>query len=106
VEQGESLSLLEAAALSKGRLGDRARAELSARPTLTQYEAYFWQAFHDLTTTRAGGMGVKPIPYDRIVDYASFHGFGYTDTLILIRVIRAMDNAFLDAVRKKQQPSE
>lgn len=47
-----------------------------------------------------------PIPYDKIIEYAGFHEFSRTDTMILIRVIRAMDNAFLEAVRKKQASSE
>lgn len=47
-------------------------------------------------------MGVGPIPYESIINYARHHEVARIDTDILIRVIRAMDSAYLLALSKKR----
>lgn len=63
-------------------------------PPLHDIEWTYWQAFIDLSTERALGMG-KPgsIPWSAIHRYADEKSG--TDRETLTRIIRAMDSAFL-----------
>jgi len=100
VEQGDDLASLKAAYHLDGPQGDIAREILDEAPTLTPYETMFYRIFGDLATMRNNtAMGTGPISWDKIVAYARYHEFNRTDTDILIRVIRNMDSAFLNAIR-------
>ena len=56
------------------------------------------RAFCDLSTTRSYGMGVGPIPWNRIMEFAAWKGLGYSNTDILVEVIRAMDTVYIEWV--------
>lgn len=101
VEQGDDLANLKAAARNDGPQGDMAREVLSECPTLTPYEESFYRSFRELGTMRQVGMSAGPIPWDKIVDYARYHGFTRTDTDILIRVIENMDASWQNAIRER-----
>lgn len=62
-------------------------------PKLTPYEQGFYDNYHELGTERQIGMTVGPIPLSAIRDYADYHGYSRTQTAIMTRVIRAMDQA-------------
>jgi len=69
--------------------------EIRDRPSAVGYE-WLWQAFIDLNTCRTYGMGPGPIPWTAIQRYTEVEEFGEEDTWILHRVIRQLDNVWLD----------
>lgn len=71
-------------------------------PDITLYEASFYRAFWELGTERQIGMATGPIPRSAIRDYALEEGMGETDAMIFMRVIRAMDNAYMTALAAKR----
>ncbi|HEU4727689.1 MAG TPA: hypothetical protein VFT22_07365 [Kofleriaceae bacterium] len=50
------------------------------------------QAWSDLSTCRAIGMTVGPVPWTAIVAWCDFHGLDHEATELMIYVIRALDN--------------
>lgn len=72
-------------------------------PELTEYEASFYRSFWEISTERNFGMAPGPIPMRAIDYYAEREGMGPSDGMILARVIRAMDNAYLTALAKRQE---
>lgn len=58
-------------------------------------DIFYMQAFWDLHTTRNSGMGLAPIAWDKIVNYADVSRLD--DDLIepFIRIIRTMDTAYM-----------
>lgn len=89
----------------EGPQADKARAHLADVPELTDYEERFYRSFWEISTERSFGMAPGPIPMRAIDYYAEREGMGPTDTMILNRVIRAMDNAYLAANAKRQEAS-
>lgn len=49
-------------------------------------------AWHDLGTCRMIGMAVGPIPWTAIVTWCDFHELDRESAMILIHVIRQLDN--------------
>jgi hypothetical protein len=102
VEQGDDLADLITASRLEGPIGDASRETLEENcPVLTRYERAFWRAYGDLATMRGVSMTALPIPLDKIVWYAEYNGYTSTQTAILIRVIRNMDSAYLNAIRPR-----
>ena len=105
---GDTLQGLRRAAQSEGPSGDMARKALreieesGACPELSPYEIGFWIDFGNLTGERQLGHAAGPIPYLKIVAYADHNNLSVLQTDILIRVIKAMDTAWLNAVADKQ----
>lgn len=61
-----------------------------------------WDAFSVLTTTRQIGQGVMgPIPWDKIMDYASKYDLDEEQGERMVAYIRAMDTVYLDHFHKK-----
>jgi hypothetical protein len=79
----------------------RSKAMIAECPDLTPYELLFWQAFGHLSTERDHGMARGPIPWSKVVAYARYHEMSRQETDILIRVIRTVDIAFLNATAAK-----
>lgn len=76
-------------------------------PELTEYEWRFYRSFWDIGTERSFGMAPGPIPRSAIVAYADDEEIiDPTDRAILKRVIRAMDNAYLNALTAKRKREE
>lgn len=63
----------------------------------------YFTAFLDLTTCRPGGMGLYPIPWDRIQDYGE--RFYFSDELLeeFHILIRKLDEAWVEHFDKKHQ---
>lgn len=67
-------------------------------------ELYFG-AFFDLNTCRQIGMGLAPIPWNCIKDYAQAYEFDESQTDDLFYFIRKMDHEYLKFHNRKTQPS-
>lgn len=75
------------------------------RPSPRGFE-WLWQAFTDLNSCRAYGMSPGPIPWTAIQQYAESNSMGVDDTWLLHRVIRAVDNVWLDQRTQQQQQAK
>lgn len=62
----------------------------------------YYNAFWDLTSCRAVGWGLGPIPWVSIKDYGETFEFDEDQTESLFYFVRMMDNAFLDHHRTKE----
>lgn len=65
-------------------------------PPIDERDYFFLEAFRDLGTTRAYGMTLGPIPWDKIVEYATLKNLDDESRDILIEIIGRMDAAYLD----------
>ena len=63
----------------------------------------YWDAFLDLSTCRPTGMGMGPIPWSAIRDYAVTFDFDVDQHEDLYHFIRVMDNAFIEHHRNKKE---
>lgn len=100
---GSDLFDLERAAQNNdGPVGDMAREILADRPQLTPYEAYFYRAWLELGSARSFGMAPGPIPFPAIITFAKHYGLSRSQTDILIRVVRNIDNAWINATAEKR----
>lgn len=62
----------------------------------------YWQAYHELSTCRPVGMGVGPIPWTAISEYALRNGvFDPDDFDELVHHVRALDTTFLEHHERK-----
>ena len=89
---------------------------LANRPKLkaggTQYLEAFYvlnasrEAFYVLNASRdSNGYGLNPIKVGEVKDYALLMGFSRDETLKLLRLVQAMDAAFLNYVAEKNKTS-
>ena len=60
-----------------------------------------WVAFWELSTCRAYGMAVGPIPWTAIDAYARRHDIAGEDYDDLVYFVRAMDGEYLERQNKK-----
>jgi len=91
--------IAEAAALR----GQPAPSWLEDEPFLAPGEDFYLGAFWELSTCRAMGMSIGPIPWDKVVDYARFAGLDYDNLGLFVMVIRAMDSVYLEWLSKKAE---
>lgn len=75
---------------------------LDRRKAIVGYQ-WLWQAFHDLTTCRAGGMGIYPIPWTATQRYAEVTQLSRHDTYLLHVVIKAMDEKYREHCAKQEK---
>lgn len=75
---------------------------LDRRPVIIGYE-WLWEGFHDLSTCRAGGMGLMPIPWLATQRYAEVMGLDADETFLLHTVVRAMDSKYREHAHKQTQ---
>lgn len=100
---GDDLHVLYRAARdNEGPAGDEARKELANRPVLTGYEQGFYEAWRELDSERELGMGAGKIRFTSIIRYAEFYGFSPFQTDELLRVIRLIDNYWIEATNEKR----
>lgn len=76
----------------------------NAPDLLIGLELYF-EAFIELNTTRQTGWGAGPIPTSAIYEYAYCLGLDEEETEDLLYLIRKMDEAFLQYMKRKSQDS-
>jgi hypothetical protein len=62
-------------------------------------------AFWDLSTCRAGGLSVGPIPWHHIRDYAEFAGLDTENAFAFAAIIRRLDLTYLQYVESEQGKS-
>lgn len=63
----------------------------------------YWAAFWDLTTCRAAGWSVAPIPWNSIKEYGEMLELDEEQTESLFYLVRAMDNAYMDYRARKKE---
>jgi hypothetical protein len=80
-------------------------AALHARPKVPARLHFIWEAFRELGTDRQLGMAVGPIPWSAIDRYARRYRLGDGAFSYFQRVIRDLDEAWLEA-RKNAAPKE
>lgn len=56
---------------------------------------FYLDAFRELSTCRAGGFGVTPIPFMAIVEYAKIYGIDEDEFQEFLDIIRRMDSEFI-----------
>lgn len=82
--------------------GRRPRPQwLQNAPTLLPGLDFYFVAFNELTTCRSIGMGVGPIPWTVIQEFADREGLDGEERACLLYLIRSMDNAYLDWNKKE-----
>ena len=90
------------AAISKGRALPKWYLD---EPYVFPAQQFFLKAFWDLNTCRSTGMGIGPIPWDKIVQYGSYAGLDDDMIEPLVSIIREMDAEYLlwhsDATEKR-----
>jgi len=74
---------------------------IEQRPSLYGLD-WLWEAWGALTTCRAIGMGVGPIPWIYINDYANAEQLSNDERYLLHVVIRKMDTVYLDFINEKK----
>lgn len=89
--------IIEAAIRRRQPLPD---AIMDAPELYAGLEAYY-EAFIELSTCRDHGMGVGPIPWTAVDRYAERHGFRGDGFFYLLKMVRALDDAFLKHQRQK-----
>ena len=72
------------------------------KPEMNLIHEIFIKSFNDLDTCRNYSMGVGPIPWKDIHNYANFLELDYDLINFFIQVIRAMDIAFIKWQSKKK----
>lgn len=74
------------------------------QPKLTQYEAYHFKAFNELTGSRTGGEGVRPIPVSEIKDYfETWHINSLDERDTMTKYLKALDNAYIEHSNEKME---
>jgi hypothetical protein len=64
------------------------------RPDLSGFDFYI-SAYRELSTCRPIGMGIGPIPFTSIAEYAKIFDIGGEEFFEFLYYIRAMDDEFL-----------
>lgn len=79
---------------------------LANRPKLKAGGTQYLEAFYVLNASRdSNGYGLNPIKVGEVKDYALLMGFSRDETLKLLRLVQAMDAAFLNYVAEKNKTS-
>jgi hypothetical protein len=92
MEWGEALPAIKRAA-SHGSAA--AIARLDSEPKLSPWLAGVWSAFRRLSTCRQLGMGMGPIPWTAVKDYALMEGMDRDEFTEFDYLIEAMDSEYL-----------
>lgn len=66
----------------------------------------YYEAFTELSTCRPVGMGIGPVPWTAIDRYGRRYGFEGDGFVYLVRMVRALDDAFLAHSREKAKEEE
>ncbi len=66
-------------------------------------DAFWLDAFSELSTCRDFGQAIGPIPWTAMIDYGSRAGLGSGMMLVFTRVMRRLDGAYLEHHREESQ---
>ena len=91
------------AALSEG--SETFRNGTLEEPEIQHGDEFYLLAFHELSTTRSFGMGAAPIPWQHIASYAERSGLDREMTSAFHRIIRMMDQSWLDWAQSESERS-
>lgn len=83
-----------------------ALTKLHEAPVINPYSLFFWRAYHELETERAVGMDTGPIPFGSIIRYATEFNLVGDEREALLRIIRALDNRWLNLRESKRRKAE
>lgn len=67
---------------------------------------FLLDAFWELSSERQFGFGLGPIPWSSIVAYAEFVGLDREAFFIFLRIIREMDEAYVEWNNKSNKKSD
>jgi hypothetical protein len=82
--------------------GNRLPEVIENQPELLPGLDFYYTPFGELSTCRHYGYGMcGPIPWDKIIAYADRLGLGGQEALRFTKMIRALDDTFLQWNRKK-----
>lgn len=77
-------------------------AWVDEEPDLEPLERFFLDAFWDLSTCRALGMVIGPIPTTAMREYADRYQLDWENSRDFVTILREMDAGFLDWHRTKR----
>jgi len=83
------------------RSGAKVPDRILHQPLLPLYLQFFVDAFWELNSCRAMGMGEGPIPFTAILQYSQFYECDFQLAQDLILFIREMDDIYLKKQAKK-----
>ena len=81
--------------------GDPLPEKLANAPSILPGLEIYYQAFWDLSTTRQHGMGLGPIPWDKVEEYADRGLYNEEQRSALHFYIQRMDTLYLNKMNKK-----
>lgn len=73
------------------------------RPHVHPHIELYHRCFMDCSTCRAIGMGVGPIPWESVMQWASLNGMESDDADAMWRVITIADSEYLERANEKAQ---
>jgi len=88
-------------AVQAQRAGAPLPDRIANAPELQKGLELYLNAFFELDSERQVGFSVLPIPWRSIVNYAQVYGFDDEQREDLIFLVRKMDNAHIDRLKKK-----
>ena len=86
--------------------GREAPKEFFQQPEILPQHQLYMEAFNELSTERQIGMGVGPIPRSAIRAYAQELGIVGDEFEHFHRIIRLVDNDYLQAANSSKKPDE
>jgi hypothetical protein len=87
--------------------GKEPSPQLYEQPELKTEELFYWSAFQDLSSERALGTGVGPIPYSAIRRYADeFDIVGRDEFEYFLGILQAMDSEYLSIVNSTDRDKD
>lgn len=63
---------------------------------------YYYDAYRELSSCRAVGMALGPIPFTAVLEYSRLYDIGDFEEFLFL--VRRMDNTFLSLVNKVDEP--
>ena len=78
-------------------------AWLDEQPELLSGDEFYIEAFYELSTCRAIGMSVGPIPWRDIINFAEWVELEKGLIPMFVLTIRVMDNVYLKWLDKKRE---
>jgi hypothetical protein len=74
------------------------------QPELSLDQVFYWDAFNDLSSERAIGMGIGPIPYSAVRNYAAEFNIVDRDEFdYFYGIMKAMDTEYLTIVNSTEK---
>ena len=70
------------------------------QPLIDNHHFWLISSFYDLSTDRALGMSIGPIPYSSILRFIAFWDLEEESADLLIEVVKAMDSLYMKHVNE------